>query len=201
MRKLIVSEWMTLDGVVQSPTSPTEDAEAGFKNGGWHAPHSSDPMFRQSVEETVNGAGGFVLGRRTYLNFAAYWPNAPKDVASLAKPLNAHPKYVASTTLGDDLSWQNSTLLQGDVAERVASLKRQDGDYLLVVGSTTLVHYLMQQNLVDEFRLMIDPVLVGDGKRIFPNDGTLRSLRLVNSKPTPTGAVLVTYERSKPEVD
>ncbi len=196
MRRLIVSEWITLDGVVQSPRSPTEDAEAGFKHGGWHAPHSSDPMFRKSVEETVNGAG-FVLGRRTYLNFAAYWPNAPKDVASLAKPLNARPKYIASTTLGDDLSWQNSMRLQGDVAERVASLKRQDGAHLLVVGSTTLV--FMQHDLVDEFRLMIDPVLVGGGKRIFPNDGALRSLRLVNSKSSPTGAILISYERSKPE--
>jgi dihydrofolate reductase len=138
-------------------------------------------------------AGGLLLGRRTYEIFAAYWPNAPEEEQAIAEPLNAMPKHVASTTLGEPLAWENSTLLQGDVAEAVAALKREDGGDLHVIGSLELVQTLIQRGLADELRLMIDPVLLGGGKRIFRDDGALRPLRLVDSEVTNTGAILTTY--------
>ena len=138
-------------------------------------------------------AGSFILGRRTYEIFAAYWPNAPKEEQVIAEPLNTKPKYVASRTLSDPLEWQNSTVLQGDVAQAVAALKREDGADLHIIGSTELVQTLLEHGLVDELRLMIDPIMLGGGKRIFRDDGSLRPLRLVDSEVTPTGAVLATY--------
>jgi dihydrofolate reductase len=193
MRKVIVSEWMTLDGVVQSPTRPDEDPSGGFRHGGWHIPFVDD-TFMQWVVETVTGAGGYLFGRRTYEIFAAHWPNASAEEQVLAVPLGTRPKYVASTTLSEPLGWQSSTLLQGDAAEAVAALKREEGGYLLVVGSTELVRTLMAHGLVDEIRLIIDPVLVGGGKRIFAEDGRLRKLRVAQSEVAPSGAFLVTYE-------
>ena len=111
----------------------------------------------------------------------------------LAEPLNTRPKYVASTTLAEPLAWHNSTLLRGDVAAAVADLKREDGGDLLVIGSTRLAQALMERDLVDEFRLMIDPVLVGGGKRLFGDDGALRTLRLAESRVTSTGAIIGTW--------
>lgn len=193
MRKVIVSEWMTLDGVVQSPTSPAEDPSHGFAHGGWHARQFGDPLFQQSMVNTITTAGGFLFGRRTYDALAAYWPNAPEQEAMLAVPLNTRPKYVASRTLTSP-SWQNTEVLHGDVAAAVSELKRQNGGGDLVVfGSTQLVKTLLANELVDEFRLMIDPVLVGGGKRIFHDDGALRLLKLADVQPTPTGAILATY--------
>jgi dihydrofolate reductase len=192
MRKVIVSEWMTLDGVVQSPTSPGEDPSGGFAHGGWHMPFA-DETFMTWVVETVTSAGGYLFGRRTYEIFAAHWPTASAEEQVLAVPLGARPKYVASTTLTEPLGWQNSTLLQGDVAQAVAALKREEGGDLLVVGSTELVQTLMEKGLVDELRLIIDPVVVGGGKRLFHDDGALRRLRVADSKVTSTGAIIVTY--------
>jgi dihydrofolate reductase len=192
MRKVIVIEWMSLDGVVQAPGAPDEDTTGGFEHGGWHLRYF-DPMSQESVVENLNEAGGFLLGRRTYENFAGYWPNASEDEQVVAQPLNTKPKHVASTTLTEPLEWQNSTLLQGDVARAVAALKREDGADLHVIGSTVLVQTLIEHDLVDEYRLMIDPLVVGGGKRIFPDDGALRPLRLVDSKMTTTGAILATY--------
>lgn len=193
MRKVIVSEWMTLDGVAQAPMSPGEDPDNGFRHGGWHVPHAGDAAFQQRVAETVGAAGAYLLGRRTYETFAAFWPNAPRDQAILADPLNHRPKYVASTTLSEPLAWQNSTLVRGDVADAVAALKREDGGDLLVIGSTRLVRTLMEHDLVDELRLIIDPVLAGGGKRVFHDDGILRRLRLTHSEVTATGALILTY--------
>ncbi|HEY0673750.1 MAG TPA: dihydrofolate reductase family protein [Longimicrobiales bacterium] len=192
MRKIIVSEWMTLDGVVQSPTSPDEDASQNFAQGGWHARHFGDPLFQQSMVDTITAAGGFLLGRRTYDALAAYWPNAPEAEAMLAVPLNTRPKYVVSSTLTSP-SWQNTSVLTGNIAEAVGEVKRQTGGDLVVFGSTHLVRTLIANDLVDEFRLMIDPVLVGGGKRIFDDDGARRMLKLVDGKATPTGAILATY--------
>jgi dihydrofolate reductase len=145
------------------------------------------------VVENVAAAGGFLLGRRTYEVFAAHWPNAPAEEQALAQPLNTRPKYVASTTLTEPLGWQNATVLQGDVAAAVGALKQEDGADLYVIGSTELVQTLIAHDLVDEFRVMIDPVVVGGGKRIFRDDGALRLLRLVDSHVTTTGAILATY--------
>ncbi len=143
--------------------------------------------------ESIAEAGGFLLGRRTYEIFAAYWPNAPEEEQVVAEPLNTKPKYVASTTLAAPLEWQNSMLLRGDLAEAVAALKQEDGGDLHVIGSTELVRTLIEHDLVDEFRLMLDPVVLGGGKSIFRDDGLLRPLRLIDGQVTSSGAILATY--------
>ena len=192
MRKVIVNEWMTLDGVVQAPGAPDEDRTGGFEHGGWHMRYFDD-LSQQRVVEGLAEAGGFLLGRRTYEIFAAYWPNAPEEEQVVAEPLNTKPKHVASATLTEPLGWQNSTVLQGDVAEAVAALKQEEGEDLHVIGSTELAQTLIERDLVDELRVMIDPLVVGGGKRIFLDDGALRPLRLVDSEVTTTGAILATY--------
>src|SRR5467141_1976730 len=198
MRKLIVQEWMSLDGVVQAPGSPNEDKSGGFRHGGWHLPYFDD-ISRNWVVQNLTEASGYLLGRRTYENFAGHWPNASAEERVIAQPLNTKPKYVASATLKEPLVWQNSTLLKGDVASAVRALKQKDGDNLLVIGSAKLVQSLIDFDLVDEFRVMIDPLVVGGGKRIFGDDGALRPLQLVESRVTTTGAILATYAPAKPK--
>jgi dihydrofolate reductase len=193
MRKVIADEWMTLDGVVQAPGHPEEDTSGGFEHGGWHLGYFDD-LSREWVVESLGEAGGYLLGRRTYEILASYWPTAPEDQEVLAKPLNSRPKYVASTTLSEPLGWENSTLLEGDVDEAVAKLKEEDGGDLHVIGSAQLMHTLIEHDLVDELRVMIDPLVVGGGKRLFPDDGRLRPLRLVDSRATTTGAIIATFE-------
>ena len=192
MRNVIVNEWMTLDGVVQAPGAADEDMTGGFKHGGWHLRYFDD-ISQQWVVKNLTEAGGFLLGRRTYQGFAAHWPTTSEEEQVLAQPLNTKPKYVASTTLTEPLQWQNSTVLHGDVAEAVVALKREDGDDLHVMGSTALVRTLIEHDLVDQFRVMIDPLVVGGGKRIFRDDGVLRPLRLVDGQVTTSGAILATY--------
>jgi len=139
---------------------------------------------------------GFLVGRRTYEIFAAHWPNAGEEEQALTEPMNRLPKYVASTTLSEPLAWQNATLLPGNVAEAVAALKQDDGGDLRVIGSSQLAQTLIEHDLVDEFRLMIDPLVLGAGKRLFAGDGRLRMLRLVETEMTSTGAILATYARA-----
>jgi dihydrofolate reductase len=155
--------------------------------------YMEDELAQRWVLESIAEAGGFLLGRRTYEIFAAYWPNAPEEEQVVAEPMNTKPKYVASTTLAPPLEWQNSTLLQGDVAEAVPALKQEDGGDLHVIGSTELVRTLIQHELVDEFRLMVDPVVLGGGKSIVRDDGLLRPLRLIDGQVTSSGAILATY--------
>jgi dihydrofolate reductase len=192
MRKVIVNEFMSLDGVVQAPGAADEDTSGGFEHGGWHLRYFDD-VSQKRVLDSIVEAGGFLLGRLTYEIFAAYWPNASEEEQVIAEPLNTKPKYVASTALTEPLAWQNSTLLRGDVSEAVSALKRDDGADVHVIGSTQLVQALIEHGLVDEFRLMIDPVVLGGGKRIFREDGALRTLRLVDGEITSTGAILATY--------
>jgi dihydrofolate reductase len=192
MRKVVVNEFMSLDGVVQAPGGAEEDPSGGFDHGGWHLGYFDD-LSQKWVLESIVEAGGFLLGRRTWEIFAAYWPNAPEEEQVIAEPLNTKPKYVASTTLSDPLEWQNSTVLRGDVTDAVAALKQQDGADVHVIGSAELVRSLIEHDLVDELRLMIDPVLLGGGKGIFRDDGAIRPLRLVRSEVTTTGAILATY--------
>jgi dihydrofolate reductase len=189
MRKVIVNEFLTLDGTAQAPGGPEEDTSGGFRHGGWHMPYGE----QSGMAKIIGVAGGFLLGRRTYEIFAGYWPNAPEDVQVIAEPLNSKPKHVASRTLTDPLEWQNSSVLQGDLPEAVAALKEEDGRDLLVIGSTVLVQSLLQHGLVDELRLLINPVLVGGGKRLFPDDGALRTLGLVDHEVTNTGTIIATY--------
>jgi dihydrofolate reductase len=198
VRKVIVNEFMTLDGVVQAPGGDEEDTSGGFEHGGWHMPFM-DEVAQKDVLEGINDAGGFLLGRRTYEIFAAYWPNAPEEEQVIAEPLNSKPKYVASTTLTEPLEWQNSTLLQGDLPEAVAALKQEAGGDLHVIGSSDLVQTLIENDLVDELRVMIDPLIVGGGKRIFRDDGALKPMRLLDSQVTSTGAVLARYAPAQSE--
>jgi dihydrofolate reductase len=193
MRRVIVNEFMSLDGVAQAPGGADEDPSGGFAHGGWHMQYMEDELAQRWVLESIVEAGGFLLGRRTYEIFAAYWPNAPEEEHVIADPLNSKPKYVASTTLTEPLEWQNSTLLEGEVTAAVAALKHAEGGDLHVIGSIELVRALIEHDLVDELRLMIDPVVLGGGKRIFHDDGLLRQLRLVDGQVTGTGAILATY--------
>ena len=193
MRKLVVNEFRSLDGVAQAPGAADEDPSGGFAHGGWHMRYMEDEAAREWVLRSIVEAGGYLLGRRTYEIFAGYWPNAPEEEQVIAEPLNTKPKHVASTTLSEPLGWQSSTLLDGDVADAVAALKQEGDDELHVIGSTQLVQTLIEQELVDELRLMLDPVLLGGGKRIFRDDGLLRPLRLVDGQISSTGAVLATY--------
>ena len=188
MRKVIVNEFLTLDGTAQAPGGPEEDTSGGFRHGGWHMRYGEGSR----MAELIGEAGGFLLGRRTYEIFAGYWPTATDAPQDLAEPLNTKPKYVASRTL-TTTEWENSTVLEGDVPEAVAALKREDGGDLHVWGSTELVATLVEHGLVDELRLLIDPVVLGGGKRFFRDDGVLRPLRLVDSMVNTKGVILATY--------
>jgi dihydrofolate reductase len=196
VRKVVVVEWMTLDGVVQAPGHPDEDRDGGFEHGGWHLPYFDD-LSRTWVVDGYAGAGGFLFGRRTYESLAAYWPNASEEEQVIAEPLNTKPKYVASRTLTEPLEWQNSTLLRGDIPQAVLALKREEGRDLHVIGSPEFVQTLIEHDLVDEYRLMIDPLVVGGGKRLFRDSSALMPLRLVESQTTGTGAILATYAASE----
>jgi dihydrofolate reductase len=192
MRKLIVDEFMSLDGVAQAPGAPDEDTSGGFEHGGWHLQHFDDTS-QKWVVDGLASAGGFLFGRRTYEVFAAYWPNASEEEQVIAEPLNTRPKYVVSTTLAEPLDWQSSTVIEGDAADAVATLKEEDGADLHVIGSLQLVQTLIEHDLVDEFRVMIDPLVLGGGKRLFRDDGALRPLRLLDAQVTTTGAIIATY--------
>ena len=147
------------------------------------------------TQSNVTSAGGYVLGRRTYEIFAAHWPNAGAEEQPLAEPLNTRPKYVASRTLKEPLEWENSHLLEGDLSKAIDALTQEEGDDLHLIGSAELARALLEDDLVDELRLMIDPVVVGSGKRLFPDGGALRKLRLVDNEVTSTGAILARYAR------
>jgi dihydrofolate reductase len=190
MRNVIVQAWMSLDGVVQAPGLPDEDRSGGFEHGGWSVPYF-DGTAQEWVTKNLSEAGGFLLGRRTYEILAAYWPTAPEDQRGLADPMNSLPKHVASSTLSEPLEWDNSSLLGGDVPAAVKELKAADGAPLYVIGSTQLVRTLLEHDLVDELRLMIDPIVLGSGKRIV--EDVHRALRLVESRTTDAGAILATY--------
>jgi dihydrofolate reductase len=192
MRRVVADEWMTLDGVVQAPGYDGEDTDGGFEHGGWHMRHIDD-ISTNWITRTTAEAGGFLFGRRTYEIFAAVWPTAPQELAELAEPLHGRPKYIASTTLTAPLAWQNSELLQGDVPAAVAALKEGEGGDLHVVGSSQLTQTLIRHGLVDELRVLIEPILVGGGKRAFPDDGILRPLHLTHSELTTTGVIIATY--------
>jgi len=193
MGRLIVQEWLSFDGVAQAPGEPDEDTSDGFRHGGWHLQYFDEDSMNW-VLENVSGAGAYLLGRRTYEGFASHWPNASEEEQFLAKPLNTKPKHVATTTLSDPLEWENSTVLKGHLSDAVEELKVQNDGDLLVIGSTKLVHALAEHDVVDEYRLMVDPLILGGGKRVFPTDGERRPLRLVDSRVTTTGAMILTYQ-------
>lgn len=190
MRRLIVSTFLTLDGVMQAPGGPGEDEDGGFAHGGWSVNFWDDRM-SQVMGEAMSVPFDLLLGRRTYDIFAAYWPNAPEEAGS--KPLNDATKYVASRG-HPTLAWKRSILIDGDVAEAIARLKHEDGPELQVHGSGNLIQILMAHGLVDEYRLWTFPVVIGSGKRLFADGAIPGALRLVESTVSTTGVVIGTYE-------
>jgi dihydrofolate reductase len=191
MRELLVTTFLTLDGVMQGPGGPGEDDSGGFTHGGWSVNYWDDLM-GQVMGEATSKPFAMVLGRTTYDIMAAYWPHASEEEG--AKPLNEATKYVASRGRPNLDAWSNSVLIEGDAAEGIAALKKQDGPELQVHGSGNLIQTLMRHNLVDRYRLWVFPVLLGSGKRLFA-DGTVPSgLKLVDSKVSTTGVVIGTYE-------
>jgi dihydrofolate reductase len=191
MRKVVATEHVTLDGVMQAPGRPDEDDRDGFDHGGWAQANVDDVMGRKLGERMARG-GPLLFGRRTYEDFFSFWPNQTDN--PYTEVLDNAEKYVASTTLQEPLPWNNSTLLEGDAADAVAELKQQPGKDFGVLGSGQLVQSLMRRNLVDEFLLMIHPLVFGTGRRLFPDGGPLAALRLVDSLTTTTGVVIATYE-------
>jgi dihydrofolate reductase len=192
VRRLTLTQFMTLDGVVQSPGAPEEDPSGGFTKSGWLPPFVDNPLFGEVMSNRFDKVGGFVLGRKTYEIFAAWWPNVGDDDPTAAK-LNHLPKYVASTTLGS-AEWDHTTILDGDVVEAVTELKGEDGgDELQIHGSGQLAQTLMRHNLIDVYELLLFPVVLGEGKRLFET-GIDHSMRLAGSRASDSGLVVLTYE-------
>jgi dihydrofolate reductase len=195
MPRVVVTNSLTLDGVMQAPGRPDEDLRGGFEHGGWALPFNDAVMGRVMGEGMAN-AGSLLLGRRTYQDFYSVWPNRKDN--PFTEVLNNTQKYVASTTLEEPLPWSNSTLLQGDAAEAVANLKEQPGKDLVVLGSGALVQSLMRHNLIDEYVLLIHPLVLGSGRRLFSDGGPSAALRLVDTVATTTGVVIATYRPADP---
>jgi dihydrofolate reductase len=190
MRRLIVSTFLTLDGVMQAPGGPGEDDEGGFAHGGWSVNYWDEQM-GEVMGEATSKPFAMVLGRKTYDIMAAHWPNAPEETG--AKVFNDATKYVASRGQ-PTLEWSNSVLIEGDAAEGIATLKKEDGPELQVHGSGNLIQTLLRHNLVDQYRLWVFPLVIGSCKRLF-SDGTIPAgLKLVDSKVSSTGVVMGTYE-------
>jgi dihydrofolate reductase len=191
MRTVTVFNHLTLDGVMQAPGRPGEDVRGGFEHGGWAASRM-DAVLGNAAAEGMARGGALLLGRRTYEDFASFWPKQGDN--PFTEAMNRAQKYVASTTLEEPLPWSNSTLLTGDAAEAVARLKEQPGEDLVVLGSGELIQSLMRRNLVDRYLLMIHPLVLGSGRRLFTDGGSSAALRLVDTKTSTTGVVIATYE-------
>jgi dihydrofolate reductase len=191
MRRITVNDSVTLDGVMQAPGRPDEDRRGGFAHGGWANPYFDEVMAREAGAGMANGSA-FLLGRRTYEDFAAVWPSMPAD-NMFTKVLNESPKYVVSRTLEEPLAWQNSTVLDGDAVAAVRDLKAQVGPDLVILGSGELIRSLLPHGLIDEVRLLIHPLVLGTGIRLFDAGTSLSTFTLVDSKPTTTGVIIATY--------
>ena len=195
MRKIIVSEFVSLDGVIQAPGGKDEDTEGDFTQGGWTFPYWHDEigvLFTQVMSES----DALLLGRKTWQTHGgAFEPMAEGD--PFGDMMNAIPKYVVSTTLTDASAWRNSTLISGNVVEKVRALKAQPGKNILMDGSSALIHTLAQNDLIDEYHLLVYPIVLGGGKKVFA-DGTPLKLRLVEARPLPSGVVLTHYTVERP---
>jgi dihydrofolate reductase len=191
--RIVLSDFMSLDGVVQSPGGPDEDTEGGFAHGGWSMPYFEPETMGPAVTEIMASTQALLFGRRTWQTMAAAWPGRAGD--PFADRMNEIPKYVASHTLTqDDLTWRGSTLLPADDAiGAIRGLRAQNGAAIQVMGSASLAAQLIEHDLVDEYRLMIEPILLGGGKQLFPSDGQPRALELVSATTTGTGVLICTY--------
>ncbi len=193
--KLVVNTFLTLDGVMQAPGDAKEDTTGGFKYGGWQIPFFDEDAGK-IMNEQIEATSALLLGRVTYRIHAAYFPTAPED-DPFAQKLNSIPKYVVSTTL-QKVEWNNSTLIKKNIAEEVTKLKRQpDSGTLSVTGSGKLAQTLMRDNLVDEYNLWIHPIVLGSGKRLFGDDVGPLNLKLINTKTTGMGIVVLTYRPAR----
>jgi dihydrofolate reductase len=190
MSRIVVFNSLTLDGVMQAPGRPDEDRRGGFAHGGWATPYV-DEVMGEVMAAGMSDGGPLLLGRRTYEDFYSYWPN--QEGNPISKVLDDTPKYVASRTLAEPLPWQNSTLLAGEAVDAVASLKEKPGRDVTVLGSGDLLTSLIRHNLVDAYTLLIHPLVLGTGRRMFA-DGQFSKLRLTHSVPTTTGVVIASYE-------
>jgi dihydrofolate reductase len=192
MRKLIVAEFITLDGVIQAPGGPTEDTDGGFTHGGWTHPYWHNEIGNHFFQ-AMSGADALLLGRKTWqIHGGAF---EPMENDPFGDAMNNIRKYVVSTTLTSASAWRNSTLIRENVAETVRQLKQQPGKDILMDGSSVLAQTLAQQDLVDEYWLHVYPLVLGGGKRLFPQ-GTRIPLTLVETSPLPTGVVFIRYKRS-----
>lgn len=191
MRKIIVTENVSLDGVMQAPGRLDEDTRDGFTRGGWAVAYN-DPVLGRKMGEGMASTGALLLGRRTWVDFAGYWPRQTGN--PFTPVLDALPKYVASTTLDEPLPWVNSHLLKGDVIEAVRELKAQPGPDIAVLGSGALVRSLRRHGLVDAYVLLVHPVVLGGGRRLFDPGDEPGALRLTDSVTTTTGVVIARYE-------
>ena len=184
------SKFLSLDGVMEDP-----GGAEGFERGAWSFQFDRGPEGDKFKFDELAAADALLLGRVTYEGFAAAWPELEAQTGEYGSWMNGYPKHVASTTLEEPLAWNNSTLIKGDVAEEESELKRQEGKDILVFGSAQLVHTLMQHDLIDEYRLMVFPIVVGKGKRLFGDVGETRAMRLVDTKPVgPDGVLVLTYK-------
>lgn len=190
--RLTLMEFLTLDGVSQGPGAPDEDTSDGFGQGGWFVPHLDD-QFMQLVIGWGDEADALLFGRRTYENFARDWPKMTEADNPLAPKMNGLPKYVASHSL-TAAEWEPTTILSGDVPTQVAELKKQPGREIQIHGSARLAQSLLSTGLIDELRLVIAPVVVGRGRRLFPDGGAPAGLRLVSNETTPGGLAIHVYE-------
>lgn len=191
--RIILSEFISLDGVVQAPGGQGEDTDGGFAHGGWSMPYFDPETMGAAVAETLAATDALLFGRRTWQTMAAAWPDRAGD--PFADRMNGLPKYVASRTLRpDDLTWSGSVLLPADDAiGAVRELRGRDGGGLQVMGSASLAAQLVAHDLVDEYVLMVEPVLLGGGKRVFPEDGRARPLELVSTATAATGVLVCRY--------
>jgi dihydrofolate reductase len=189
--KVVVTNFVTLDGVMQGPGHPDEDRRGGFEHGGWASPYA-DEVMGEAMGKGIGSGGALLFGRRTYEHFASVWSDGPED-SPFTAVLNERQKYVASTTLSEPLSWRNSTLLEGDAADAVERLKEQPGKDLVILGSGELIRSLMRRDLIDEYVLPIHPIVLGSGQRLFADGSAFSELRLVDVTPTTTGVVIATY--------
>lgn len=191
--RIVITDFISLDGVIQAPGGENEDTDGAFAHGGWSAPYFDDETMGAAIGEAMETTEALLFGRRTWQTMAGAWPDRAGD--PFADRMNAIKKYVASRTLSqDDLTWANSTLLPADDAiGAVAKLRAEEGGDIAVWGSATLASQLISNDLVDEYRLMIEPIVLGGGKRLFPDDGTARGLKLVSVKTAATGVQVCTY--------
>lgn len=190
MGTIVVNMNLTLDGVMQAPGRPDEDRRGGFEHGGWALPYF-DAVSAGAAAEGMANMPALLFGRRTYEDFYSVWPKRTGN--PFTEVLNNSRKYVVSRTLDEPLPWMNSTLLKGDAPETVAALREEPGENLVILGSGELVRSLMPHGLIDEYVLSIHPLVLGSGRRLFPDAGALAALRLVDSKTTSTGVVIATY--------